>query len=95
MATKFARNFGYWEIPCRFLMLTAKGRVDDRVTGLDSGADDYLVKPFSTDELLARVRAMLRRARRESHAPATLTLGDTRIELVKQTVCIAGANRCI
>lgn len=43
------------------LMLTAKGTVADRVTGLDSGADDYLVKPFAFDELLARVRALLRR----------------------------------
>ncbi|HTD85895.1 MAG TPA: response regulator, partial [Candidatus Binatia bacterium] len=43
------------------LMLTAKGFVQDRVRGLDAGADDYLVKPFSTDELLARVRALLRR----------------------------------
>jgi len=44
------------------LMLTAKGTVADRVKGLDSGADDYLVKPFSFDELLARVRALLRRS---------------------------------
>lgn len=44
------------------LMLTAKGRVDDRVAGLDAGADDYLVKPFALDELLARIRALLRRA---------------------------------
>jgi two-component system response regulator MprA len=43
------------------LMLTAKGTVADRVTGLDSGADDYLVKPFAFDELIARVRALLRR----------------------------------
>jgi len=43
------------------LMLTAKGTVDDRVVGLDSGADDYLVKPFAFDELLARIRALLRR----------------------------------
>ena len=41
--------------PVPILMLTAKGQVEDRVTGLDAGADDYLVKPFSTEELLARV----------------------------------------
>ena len=44
-------------------MLTAKDRVPDRVAGLDAGADDYLVKPFAFDELLARLRALLRRAR--------------------------------
>lgn len=49
------------EVP--ILMLTAKGTVADRVTGLDAGADDYLVKPFSIDELNARVRALLRRAK--------------------------------
>ena len=67
------------------LMLTAKGQVEDRVTGLDSGADDYLVKPFSTDELLARVRAMLRRIQRQTRAASTLVLGDARIDLIKQT----------
>ena len=67
------------------LMLTAKGQVQDRVTGLDAGADDYLVKPFSTDELLARVRALLRRTRRTGHAPTALNLGEVQIDLLKQT----------
>lgn len=67
------------------LMLTARGQVEDRVAGLDIGADDYLVKPFSTDELLARVRALLRRAQRRAEAPITLALGDVVIDLVKQT----------
>src|SRR5437667_3927197 len=67
------------------LMLTAKGQVQDRVTGLDAGADDYLVKPFSTDELLARVRALLRRTHRSGHAPTTLSMGEAQIDLLKQT----------
>lgn len=71
--------------PVPVLMLTAKGQVDDRVAGLDAGADDYLVKPFSTDELLARVRALLRRTQRHSRAVSTLALGDAKIDLVKQT----------
>jgi DNA-binding response OmpR family regulator len=66
------------------LMLTAKGQIDDRVTGLDAGADDYLSKPFSTDELLARVRAILRRTQRQQKVPATVLIGDTQIDLLRQ-----------
>jgi len=67
------------------LMLTAKGQIEDRVAGLDVGADDYLVKPFSTDELLARVRALLRRLQRQSKAADKLQLGGIEINLVRQT----------
>jgi len=73
-------------------MLTAKGMVDDRVDGLDAGADDYLVKPFAMRELLARVRALLRRAERESSAPDSLSLGDAVIDFVKQTACRGGRD---
>lgn len=55
------------------LFLTARGDIEDRIKGLDAGADDYLPKPFSTGELLARVRAMLRR--RDHFTPTLLTLG--------------------
>jgi DNA-binding response OmpR family regulator len=71
--------------PVPVLMLTAKGQIDDRVQGLDAGADDYLVKPFSTQELLARVRALLRRTERAAHQPLKLTLGDVTIDLARQT----------
>jgi DNA-binding response OmpR family regulator len=71
--------------PVPVLMLTAKGQVEDRVTGLDAGADDYLVKPFSTEELLARVRALLRRFQRHGQAAEKLRLGDVAIDLARQT----------
>ena len=61
------------------LMLTAKGDVVDRVVGLELGADDYLPKPFAVRELLARVRALLRRAA-PKQAPDELTLGDVRFD---------------
>src|SRR5262245_141479 len=65
--------------PVPILMLTAKGQVEDRVTGLDAGADDYLVKPFSTEELLARVRALLRRYQKQAGSPRQLRFGDVEV----------------
>ena len=67
------------------LLLTARHEVGDRVTGLDAGADDYLVKPFAVDELLARVRALLRRYESPTSA-AVLSLGDLTMDVNKREV---------
>lgn len=72
------------------LMLTAKGQVRDRVNGLDSGADDYLIKPFSTDELLARVRALLRRVQRPSEVVREIEVGETHVDFIRQHVTRKG-----
>lgn len=69
---------------CHVLMLTAKDTLDDKVKGLELGADDYLVKPFAFAELLARVRALVRRGYRHKHS--TLQIDDVRIDLNTQKV---------
>lgn len=64
------------------LMLTAKAEIDDRVTGLDSGADDYITKPFSLKELLARLRSKERRE--DDYTPNEVTVGDVTLNVSKQ-----------
>ncbi len=66
------------------LMLTAKNRVQDKVLGLDSGADDYLTKPFAFEEFLARVRALLRKNREEKIT--TLRIADLELDQISHTV---------
>jgi DNA-binding response OmpR family regulator len=70
------------------MCVTARDALDDRVQGLDLGADDYLVKPFAWDELLARVRALIRRER--GHPRAKVTVGDLEIDLVSRSVTRGG-----
>ncbi|GIV87436.1 MAG: DNA-binding response regulator [Chloroflexus sp.] len=74
------------------LMLTAKVEEPDRVKGLEVGADDYLVKPFSPRELVARVRAMFRRPRQSGHIdePSTMTVGPLTIDSESHTVRLDG-----
>lgn len=79
------RSTGYKGL---ILMLTALNTTQDKVAGLDAGADDYLTKPFDFNELLARVRALLRR--RGDSAPTTLANGDLVMDLLKRTVSREG-----
>lgn len=73
------------------LMLTARDKVEDRVRGLRDGADDYLVKPFSFSELLARVEALLRRGGGKAQSTATvLQLGDLELDLAKRKALRGG-----
>jgi DNA-binding response OmpR family regulator len=67
------------------LLLTARDAVEDKIVGLDAGADDYLTKPFAFGELLARLRALLRRGRNEL-IPATIVVGDLEIDTHSQVV---------
>lgn len=70
------------------LMLTARGALKDRVQGLDSGADDYLTKPFEVTELLARLRALIRRA--AGNAKSVLEVGEVRVDFAARTVALRG-----
>ncbi|MDR1760074.1 MAG: response regulator transcription factor [Fibrobacter sp.] len=73
------------------IMVTAKSSEIDRVKGLDSGADDYLVKPFGVMEFLSRVKALLRRsAPQKTEQPAALSLGEIRMDLLERKVTVDG-----
>ena len=74
------------EVPTPVLMLTARDQIEDRVEGLDAGADDYLPKPFAFQELLARVRALTRRPWRDGAENAQLRSGDVTLDPVRHTV---------
>lgn len=71
------------------LFLSAKASVDDRIRGLQSGGDDYLVKPFAFSELLARIQALIRRAHRETE-PTTLRVADLTLNLLQREVTRGG-----
>jgi DNA-binding response OmpR family regulator len=72
------------------IMVTARAEETDRIVGLDIGADDYLAKPFSPNELIARVRALLRRSKRAEAPPAMLTFGPIVMDLARHTVADDG-----
>ncbi len=83
-----ARALRTRDVQAPILMLTARDRLDDKVAGLDAGADDYLTKPFEFDELLARLRALQRRA--PTIIPEMLTVGDLTVDTARQSATRAG-----
>jgi two-component system KDP operon response regulator KdpE len=74
------------------LVLSARGREQDKVLVLDAGADDYVTKPFGTEELLARIRVALRHAAGRGEESPTIVLGDLVIDLERRVVTLAGAE---
>jgi two-component system, OmpR family, KDP operon response regulator KdpE len=85
----FIRDLRTWsEIPV--IVLSARSAEDDKIAALDAGADDYLVKPFGTGELLARVRAQLRRRSRDAGNEPVLNFGDVTIDLTRRVVQRSG-----
>jgi DNA-binding response OmpR family regulator len=72
------------------IMVTARGEEGDRIVGLDLGADDYIAKPFSPNELIARIRALIRRSRRAEPDDTTLQYGSLRMDLTSHTVSDQG-----
>ena len=74
------------------IMLTARGEEAERIVGLEMGADDYMAKPFSPGELVARVRALLRRSTRAPSAPKAVTYGPVAIDRERHTIAVSGED---
>ncbi len=87
---EICRQMRIEQVTTPVLMLTARGAVEDRVTGLNAGADDYLVKPFVVKELVARVNALLRRRDRRFEMNSRLSLADLTLDLVSHEARRAG-----
>lgn len=77
-------------LPTAILMLTARSQLEDRVSGLDSGADDYVTKPFGVDELMARVRAALRHRLQEQGSRPLFQSADLTVDLVHRRISVGG-----
>src|SRR5690349_1807303 len=80
------------QLPTPILMLTARDSIPDRVQGLDAGADDYLVKPFALAELLARVRALTRRANNSTTDQTVLKVGELELDLLTREAIRGGKH---
>jgi DNA-binding response OmpR family regulator len=82
-----------WSAFVPVIMLTARSQETDKIRGLDAGADDYVTKPFSVNELIARMRAILRRAARGSTAtPEVASIGESNVNFTAQTLQVRGSD---
>jgi DNA-binding response OmpR family regulator len=79
-----------WNSFVPIIMLTARSQETDKIRGLDAGADDYVTKPFSVNELIARMRAIFRRAQRGSGAPEAAEIGGAKVNFAAHTVTMDG-----
>lgn len=79
-----------WSSLVPILMLTARSQESDKIRGLDAGADDYVTKPFSVNELIARIRAIFRRAARSPGAPEVVAIGEAQVSFAAHTVTVRG-----
>ncbi len=86
---ELARRLREWT-KAPIIVVSARGREEDKVNALDAGADDYLTKPFGVNELLARLRVALRHARSAPEAPAVIEAGPLRIDLARREVTVEG-----
>jgi len=74
------------------IMLTARSQETDKIRGLDAGADDYVTKPFSVNELIARMRAIFRRAQRSAQVPETIQIGEAKVSFQAHTLTRGGVE---
>jgi len=77
------------------IMLTARSQESDKIRGLDAGADDYVTKPFSVNELIARMRAIFRRAARPSATPEVVEIGEAKISFAAHTMKVGGTEHAL
>lgn len=84
-----------WSPFVPIIMLTARSQETDKIRGLDAGADDYVTKPFSVNELIARMRAILRRAARPAGAPEVVEIGDAKVNFSAHTLKALGTEHAL
>ena len=92
---KVCEELRRWDAFIPIIILTARGQELDKIRGLDAGADDYVTKPFSVNELIARMRAIFRRASRPSATPELVEIGDAKVSFAAHTMKVGGEEHAL